>query len=540
MVEHRPRSKRAVTVPAGLFIFAALVAPHQLSALRWGAWVSLPVEGIVGASALLLLPARAGRVLAIVLGAVLGLLAVVKIVDLGFSSVLARQFDPLLDWVLLADGLDFLGHAVGRPLAVVTAILAVVTMLALAFALSVAVLQVTRVAVGHRVAASRVLVALALLWVVALSTGAQLVPGVPFASHSATSLVYDKATRMVTGYSDRRRFAAEAAVDPFRETPPDQLLSGLRGKDVVLAFVESYGRSAVEDPTFAPGVGAVLADGDRRLSAAGFAARSAYLTSPTSGGGSWLAHSTLLSGLWIDNQQRYTDLLASHRLSLTGAFGGAGWRTVGVMPGITVDWPEGAFYRYDQVYDAHHLGYRGPSFSWATMPDQYTLAEFERLERTPDRRAPVMAVVPLVSSHAPWAPLPRMVPQSELGDGSIFDPMVAGPGDPPEAILTRDPSRVRADYRRSIEYSLDSLISYLETSGDENLVLVFLGDHQPAPVVVGADASRDVPITIVARDAAVLDRIADWHWTVGLKPAADAPVWRMDGFRDRFLTAFGS
>ena len=62
-------------------------------------------------------------------------------------------------------------------------------------------------------------------------------------------------------------------------------------------------------------------------------------------------------------------------------------------------------------------------------------------------------------------------------------------------------------YRRSIEYSLNTLISYVETYGDDDLVLVFLGDHQPAPVVTGAGASRDVPITIVARDPAVLDRI---------------------------------
>ena len=65
---------------------------------------------------------------------------------------------------------------------------------------------------------------------------------------------------------------------------------------------------AVEDPEFASQDGAALDAGDRRLRAAGFASRSAFLTSPTAGGSSWLAHATLLSGLWIDNQQRYDDL----------------------------------------------------------------------------------------------------------------------------------------------------------------------------------------------------------------------------------------
>jgi hypothetical protein len=38
----------------------------------------------------------------------------------------------------------------------------------------------------------------------------------------------------------------------------------------------------------------------------------------------------------------------------------------------------------------------------------------------------------------------------------------------------------------------------------------------------------------------VLARIGDWGWTAGLQPASDAPVMPMDGFRDRFLAAFGS
>ena len=169
---------------------------------------------------------------------------------------------------------------------------------------------------------------------------------------------------------------------PSAITPSDELLTALRGKDVIVAFVESYGRVAVEDPEFAPQVDAVLDDGNRRLHAAGFAARSAFLTSPTAGGGSWLAHSTLQSGLWIDNQRRYGDLVASDRLTLSGAFQRAGWRTVGVHRPTTADWPEGAsFYGYDQIYDCQHLGYRGPNFSFATIPDQYTLSAFERLER---------------------------------------------------------------------------------------------------------------------------------------------------------------
>jgi hypothetical protein len=122
-----------------------------------------------------------------------------------------------------------------------------------------------------------------------------------------------------------------------------------------------------------------------------------------------------------------------------------------------------------------------------------------------------------------------------LGDGSVFErPESALPPEP----LRRDGSRVKADYGRSVEYSLNSVLSYVETYGDENLVLVFLGDHQPAPVVTGADAGHDVPITIVAKDPKVLDQVSGWGWQDGLNPSPAAPVWPMESFRDRFLAAF--
>jgi hypothetical protein len=111
---------------------------------------------------------------------------------------------------------------------------------------------------------------------------------------------------------------------------------------------------------------------------------------------------------------------------------------------------------------------------------------------------------------------------------------------PKKSEIWSSSKKVRAEYGKSIQYTLTTLLDWVRVYGDENLVLVFLGDHQPAKVVSGEDASHDVPITIVAHDQAVLDRIGGWNWTEGLKPAKDAPVWPMNTFRDRFLTAFGS
>src|SRR6185312_15538385 len=104
---------------------------------------------------------------------------------------------------------------------------------------------------------------------------------------------------------------------------------------------------AVQGSSFSPQVDAVLDAGTRQLGAAGFSARSAFLTSPTYGGISWLAHSTLQTGLWVNSQRRYDQLVAGDRFTLSDAFQRAGWRTVADDPSDDRDWPEGrSFYHY--------------------------------------------------------------------------------------------------------------------------------------------------------------------------------------------------
>ena len=56
----------------------------------------------------LLLPPRGRRWFAGLFGVGLGLLTIQKAFDLGFYAVLARPFDPVLDWVLFDDAQAFL------------------------------------------------------------------------------------------------------------------------------------------------------------------------------------------------------------------------------------------------------------------------------------------------------------------------------------------------------------------------------------------------------------------------------------------------
>ena len=217
-------------------------------------------------------------------------------------------------------------------------------------------------------------------------------------------------------------FAKQIAHDPLRNTPTDRLLTGLRGKDVILAIVESYGRVAVQGSSFSPQVDATLARGTRQLQAAGFSARSGFLTSTTFGGISWLAHSSIQSGLTVNSPRRYDQLIKSDRFTLSDAFKRAGWRTVDDVPSNDRAWAPGkSFYHYDKLYDRRDVGYRGPKFGYASMPDQYVMEALHRLELAKAHRRPVFAEVDLVSSHEPWVSIPRLVDWRKIGNGSIFN-----------------------------------------------------------------------------------------------------------------------
>jgi hypothetical protein len=521
------------TVLAFLLVWFALVAPNQISRLSPGAFVRLPVEGLIVLAVVLVLPSKPSRIVAAVVGILLGLLAVLKILDMGFFEAFDRPFNPLTDRSYFGPGLGLLSDSIGRPGAISGVVLAAVLGIAILVLTPLSVLRLTRLAADHRTTSLRTVIALGVVWVLCAALGAQVVPGAPIASTSAADLAYDQVRQVRAAVRDHEAFVQAAGVDAFSDTPGDELLTGLRGKDVVIAFVESYGRVAVEGSDFSPQVDAVLDSGTIRLRAAGFSSRSAFLTSPTFGGISWLAHSTLQSGLWVSNQQLYDDLVASDRLTLSDAFKRAGWRTVGDVPSNYEDWPEGtSFYHYDKIYDDRNVGYLGPSFSYGTMPDQYILSAFQRLELAKTHRPPVMAEIDLVSSHTPWAPLPHMIGWNKVGDGSVFDSMPAQ-GDSPDAVW-RDSDQVRAAYAQSIEYSLNTLISFVQTYADNSLVLIVLGDHQPATIVSGSGASHDVPITVIAHDPSVMRRISGWGWQDGMRPGPQAPVWPMDAFRDRF------
>jgi hypothetical protein len=87
---------------------------------------------------------------------------------------------------------------------------------------------------------------------------------------------------------------------------------------------------------------------------------------------------------------------------------------------------------------------------------------------------------------------------------------------------------------------MQALTSWVTELRDPNLVLILLGDEQPASPITGPGASHEVVASIVAHDPSVFRQIAAWHWQDGLLPGHSAPVESMDAFRNQFLGAFST
>jgi hypothetical protein len=453
-----------------------------------------------------------------------------KLADIGTGTAFQRPFNPYLDLKILTDGWNLLSGAVGVTEAVGIICAGLLAWLIVAAVLYWSLGGFRGLSRGARRMSVRVSGAVLLIGLAALVAQDPDRRSLGVEAHAAAYFV-NRVTMVKRSIADLARFEDELKQDPVSAGPH---FSALAGTDVVLIFIESYGRSAIEDPRYAARIGSRLTSVEREIEAAGLQARSGWLTSPTVGGISWLAHGTLLSGLWVDSQGRYDRMITSERTSLNNLFRSSGWRTTAIMPAITLDWPEAGYFGYDRIHAAAGLGYRGKPFNWVTMPDQFTLEAFERLER-PVGHKPVMAEMALISSHAPWTPLPSLIPWDKVGDGTVFNAQ-AESGDPP-SVVWADPDRVRAQYLTSIDYTLETLGSYMARCG-KNTLFILLGDHQPASIVTGEGASRDVPMHIVSGNPDLLKRLDGWNWQKGMIPLPSTPVYRMDEFRRKLVESF--
>ena len=420
-----------------------------------------------------------------------------------------REFNVYWDSQYLGDVAAMLGRA--APWWLIASV-AGAAMLAVALAHVLSRLAFGRVAAAVEHRGSRRLLASVAAAAVLVFVGSQLSDRFPVQRAFADPVTpaYVRQARFVMA------MVGPGAVAPALGPSPalDASLMGLAGADVLLIFAESYGAVTFETPAIADGLVESRAGFDAAIRETGRQVVSAYVESPTFGGGSWLAHLSLISGVEVRDQYAYTSLMASRRDTILTNFERRGYRTVALMPGMRQAWPEGAFYGFDVIYGRDDLAYEGPQFGWWSIPDQYALAKLDALERVRDPRAPILAVFPTSTTHAPFGPVApyqsnwsRMLTKDAFDEDDVERAMAARP----------DLTNMAPSYVRAMAYEYASFGGYLrQRTGD--LVMIVVGDHQPPAAVSGKDAPWRVPVHVIARPGPILDRLRADGFVPGLEP----------------------
>ena len=313
-------------------------------------------------------------------------------------------------------------------------------------------------------------------------------------------------------------------------------LSRVGGADVFLIFLESYGAVSWDRAEFAGALVATRARLEADIGETGRAVASAFVESTTFGGESWLAHISLLSGTEVRDQGTNVRLMAQERDTLVTVFGRHGYRTIAIMPGLLVGWPEGVYYGFDEIYNHARLDYHGPSFGWWDVNDQFALARVDALEIASQPRPPAFVFFTTITTHAPFVPTPPYQPDwarvltSTPYDAEALDRAWSAWPD----WMNLGPS-----YLEALDYAFATVGGYLRLRADRDLVMILVGDHQPPAFVTGAGASWDVPVHVIATRGALLDRLVrDHRFVKGLEPRHPA-VARMDTLLPILLDAFG-
>jgi len=318
--------------------------------------------------------------------------------------------------------------------------------------------------------------------------------------------------------------------------PAEPRLAKLERRNVLLFLIESYGETVLERPLFRAQSKPLLAQLDAELERAGFRSGSAILESPTYGGGSWLAHATLATGIRVDNQLDYELLSRRRPHTMADWFERSGYRTVSVQPGTTRRVLNPDLLGFEHSYYSWSFGYRGPSFGWAPMPDQFVI-DFVRRTELDRATRPVFACFALVSSHAPWTAIPpRIDDWSELGDGSVYHRV-----EPLRSPASwADLSSAAPAYFASIRYDLELLTRFLVDSVQGDDLVVWVGDHQPAADVTGGSPKHGVPVHVITRRPEFLDPFLARGYVPGLDPAGKSARLPMESLLVSLISDFSS
>ncbi len=525
----RQRLAAVLTLLGVGLLFALLLVPGHPNQFILSHWGTVPLDAPAAVLLLIVVGKRLSWIVRLVLSILVLFLVLLRLGDLLSRIAFGRAFNPAAEWHLIQQGWTLTAKTIGPLEAIVFVAVGALVLLLLGFA------QFRCLGFLKRVS-GRFRKTLAVLCSIIVLTGITS-SALSISSAYLPPLRWILADELVARFNytrwavkDQAEFSEALEVDNLATSVPS--FSALAGRDVIIIYVESYGRSFIDTPRFVDLASSRLDSVGAQISEAGLSVRSAWVDSPIRGGRSWLAHSTVASGLKLSNQARFDRLITSDRPSLHRLFSQAGWTSAVVLPVVQSKWVEGAWYQVDRFFDYRALDYQGKGFGFVTVPDQYTLSAFESKVRASADK-PLMAHVGLLDAHAPWGPLPKHQDWNAIGDGSVFD----GTQRYGDRHSWAKPEPVRKAYGTAVDQNLKLVGEYLARYADNGLFII-MGDHQPASVIAGWAPDSYVPMHIVSNDKALLARLPDELFSQSMTPNKNAEALPMESIREFMGTVF--
>jgi hypothetical protein len=170
------------------------------------------------------------------------------------------------------------------------------------------------------------------------------------------------------------------------------------------------------------------------------------------------------------------------------------------------------------------------------MPDQYVL-DFVYRHEVSQHPPPLFVEYVLISSHAPWSDLPRLVNDwSTLNNGAIYSRL----GTIHFPIEWPNFSNASEAYIQSIVYDLEVLKRYISKFVEDDSLLILLGDHQPVADVNGQSPSLGVPIHVLSRNPALLEPFLARGYLPGMWAQRSGEKPGLESFLIDFLRDFST
>lgn len=315
-----------------------------------------------------------------------------------------------------------------------------------------------------------------------------------------------------------------------------------RKPDVRLYLIESYGAVMATHPMLRPWWIERMGALQTELDAAGWTSASALLRAPVSGGRSWLAEASIVTGIRVRYEAEFHQVLdqIDSAPNLVSFFDAQGYHTASLSPAdrARAGVQQVNYYDYDQRITFDELDYRGKRWGWGIVPDEYSLGRADD-ELIAAGDEPLFLNAHLVTSHAPWLRVPgQLIGWRAWLEQSSDDVLDVDAGrDEAKAVMhsmrrfkRKDETRFmyegEADddkltrFRVAINYEFDVLTGRISAI-DRDAIVIIMGDHQP-PLVTPETDDFSVPVHVMARDPALLRGFLDNGFVPGLVLARDA------------------